>query len=224
MQLYDFRNNLNSNDSDKKLLFSIQILIFYLRENEEISEIKEVKDIINNESLPKYIHLSKETFNLFNSINFTLSKLLSIYEYFELLCYEDFKRNTNEDYFTPIPEDKKKKLNEYFEKKEVEGILISKTILSGAVRKFISRFLIGDRFKNIDWNIFLLLKPKSELWSDQIVSEKNEEQFNKEIDELDQINIKIKQSINFYEKLEGNIIEKKKEPKKKGKGKRSVDY
>ena len=204
MQLYDFRNNLNSNDSDKKLLFSIQILIFYLRENEEISEIKEVKDIINNESLPKYIHLSKETFNLFNSINFTLSKLLSIYEYFELLCYEDFKRNTNEDYFTPIPEDIKMKLNEYFEKKEVEGILISKTILSEAVRKFISRFLSGKRNQldiEPEMELILFMKNREDIWKQEIRESVN---FESELNEIENIQILVCNSINLYDFLGGD--------------------
>ena len=56
-------------------------------------------------------------------------------------------------------------------------------------------------------------------------------QFNKEIDELDSINIEIKQSIDFYEKLRGerveenkieeNDVQKKKKSKKK---KRKLDY
>ena len=124
------------------------------------------------------------------------------------------------------------KLNKHFESKD--NYLITKKDLGNAVRKFISRFLVGDRFKNIDKNIFLFLKEKSELWNEKIKSQENEEQFNKEIEKLESINIIIMQSIDFYEKLGGERAEEKqmnkndnvnkKDKKKKRKGKRDMDY
>ena len=83
--------------------------------------------------------------NLFNKNNFTVFNLFSVYEYFELLCYDDFKNNTVNNYKVSIPEDKVLKLNQYFENKEKKGkgYLITKLILSSLVRKFISRFLTG---------------------------------------------------------------------------------
>jgi hypothetical protein len=76
-------------------------------------------------------------------------------------------------------------LNEYFKSKE--NYLISKKDFGNAVRKFISRFLVGERFKNIEISIFSFIKEKSELWNEEIKSVKNEEQFNKEIDKLNSI-------------------------------------
>ena len=107
-ELYHFIKNQNSNDSNKKILFSIQLLIFYLRDKnkKEIGENKTIKEILNDKILPNYIHLSEETTYLFNRTNFTLFKLFSIYEYFELLCYDDFLNNTVNDYKEVIPEDK----------------------------------------------------------------------------------------------------------------------
>ena len=107
-ELYHFIKNQNSNDSNKKILFSIQLLIFYLRDKnkKEIGENKTIKEILNDKILPNYIHLSEETTDLFNRTNFTLFKLFSIYEYFELLCYDDFLNNTVNDYKEVIPEDK----------------------------------------------------------------------------------------------------------------------
>ena len=61
--------------------------------------------------LPNYIHLSQETVNLFNTSNFTEFNLFSVYEYLELLCYDDFKNNTIDNYKVSIPEDKVLKLN-----------------------------------------------------------------------------------------------------------------
>ena len=71
--------------------------------------------------LPNYIHLLKETVNLFNISNFTVFNLFPVYEYLELLCYDDFKNNTIDNYKVSIPEDKILKLNQYFENKEKKG-------------------------------------------------------------------------------------------------------
>ena len=80
--------------------------------------------------------------------------------------------------------------------------------------------------------IFILLKPHSELWNEKIITEQNENQFNEEIEQLEKINITIKQSIDFYEKLGGERIENNQSinnnniRKKKGrkKAKTNVDY
>ena len=159
-----------------------------------------------------------------------MNQFIDCYEYVEFLNYDKILKNVSKKINVELDKKQIEELNKHFETKN--KLLINKKELGDAVRKFISRFLIGDRFKNIDWNIFLLLKPKSELWNEKIISE--EEQFNKEIDKLDEINIKIKQSISFYEKLGGERAENKKiiknnnnEINKKGKKKRpkqKVDY
>ena len=148
-ELYSFRDKLESNDSNKKILFSIQLLIFYLsdKNSKELAKNKAIKEILNDNFLPNFVHLSEETMKLFNEYNFSLLKLFSVYEYFELLCYDNFKDNTDDDYKEIIPEENLKKLNEHFEKKDStgKGYLITKLVLSSAVRKFISRFLSGKR-------------------------------------------------------------------------------
>ena len=82
--------------------------------------------------------------------------------------------------------------------------------MGNAVRKFISRFLVGERFNRIESNIFTFIKEKNELWDEEIKSVENEEQFKKEIDKLDSINILINQSVDFYEKLGGERAEERK--------------
>ena len=209
----------------KLILFNLQSLFLYFVNKRNING----EEILINEikQLPKkIIKLDEDFIHIFKNPQFKikLNQLIDCYEYVEFLNYDKILKNVSKNINVELEKKQIEELNKHFDTKK--NLLISKKELGNAVRKFISRFLIGDRFKNIDWNIFLLLKPKSELWSDQIVSEKNEEQFNKEIDKLDEINIKIKQSISFYEKLVDKNIEKKTEPKKKGKGKgkRSVDY
>ena len=88
------------------------------KNKKEIGENKTIKEILNDKILPNYIHLSEETTDLFYRTNFTLFKLFSIYEYFELLCYDDFVNNTVNDYKEVITEDKLSKLNQHFKKKK----------------------------------------------------------------------------------------------------------
>ena len=99
-QLFDFKEQQESNEAYNRILFSIQLLIFYLKEKnkEEFEEEIKVSTLINDKNLPNYIHLSEETVRLFNQNNFTIFHIFSVYEYFELLCYEDFKNNNDEDY------------------------------------------------------------------------------------------------------------------------------
>lgn len=204
--LYNFRDKMESNDSNKKILFSIQILIFYLSDSKEFDRNKKIKEIINDNFLPNFVHLSNEIIKLFNEYNFTLSKLFSVYEYFELLCYDDFKNNTDQDYMEGIPEEKLQKLKEYFEKKEgvKKGYLITKKILSSAVRKFISRFLSGTRSQqeiNRDFELFTYMKYREDIWKIEVRENDN---FEKELSELIQIGILAKNAIKLYDFLGGD--------------------
>ena len=67
--------------------------------DKEIYKNKTLKKIINDNILPNFIHLSKETVNLFNHC------IQLVYEYFELLCYDDFKNNIVNNYKEFIPEE-----------------------------------------------------------------------------------------------------------------------
>ena len=205
--LYNFKEKLESNDSIKNILFSIQLLIFYLSENnQEISKAKTLKEIINDNFLPNYIRLSEETVKLFNEYDFSLLKLFSVYEYFELLCFEDFKNNTNQDYMEEIPKEKSKKLNEYFDRKDKngKGYLITKKVLSSAVRKFISRFLSGKRNEqevNCDFELFTYMQYREDIWKKEVRENNN---FVGELSELIQINILAKNAIKLYDELGGD--------------------
>ena len=205
-ELFHFRNNQESNDSNKKILFSIQLLIFYLsdKNNKELAKNKTVKEIDN--ILPNFVHLSAETNDLFNKINFSLNKLFSVYEYFELLCYEDFINNTDEDYKEKIPEEKLIRLNEHFGKKDNigKGYLITRVILSSAVRKFISRFLSGKRKEqevNADFELFTYMQYREDIWKIEVRENNN---FEREISELIKIKILAKNAVDLYDKLGGD--------------------
>ena len=207
LKLYDFKKQINNNEVYNRILFSIQLLIFYLKERnkEEFEEEVKVSTLINDKILPNYIHLSEETIRLFNENNFTIFHIFTVYEYFELLCYEDFKSNTDNDYKQKMTEDKKKTILDYFKKKDEtkKGYLITKLILSGAVRKFISRVLTGqrdDREINPNFEIFGFMEYKEDIWKNEVFNNAN---FSEELNELSEFDIHIENAVDLYDILGG---------------------
>ena len=192
----------------KLILFNLQSLFLYFTKKRNIDGNENLLDEIN--LLPKtIIKIDEDIINSFKSNQFDikLNKLIDCYEYIEFYNYDKILVNVSKDINNSLTEEQVSKLNKHF---SMNNVLITKNDLGNAVRKFISRFLVSQKFKNINWNIFLLLREKKELWNEKINLEENEMQFNKEIDELDSINIEIKQSIDFYEKLGGERVEENK--------------
>ena len=226
-------SNLIERIDYKLILFNLQSLFLYFVNKKNISGDEILIDEINQ--LPKKtIKLDDEFVKIFENsqLKIKLNKLIDCYEYIEFLNYDKILTNVSKNVNAKLENKQLEELNKHFETKK--KLLISKGDLGIAVRKFISRFLLGERFKNFDWNIFELLKYKNELWNDKIIAEENEKQFNDEIEKLEKIDVKFKQAIDFYEKLGGERAENKKIIKnnnnvinKKGKKKRpkeKVDY
>ena len=226
-------SNLIERIDYKLILFNLQSLFLYFVNKKNISGEEILIDEINQ--LPKKtIKLDDEFVKIFENpqLQIQLNKLIDCYEYIEFLNYDKILTNVSKNVNAKLENKQLEELNKHFETKK--KLLISKGDLGIAVRKFISRFLLGERFKNFDWNIFELLKYKNELWNDKIIAEENEKQFNDEIEKLEKIDVKFKQAIDFYEKLGGERAENKKiiknnnnESNKKGKKKKpkqKVDY
>ncbi|ORX57745.1 hypothetical protein BCR36DRAFT_318513 [Piromyces finnis] len=189
------------------ILFNLQSLLLYMTNAKNITGNEKLVDEIKK--LPnKVIKLDYEFIKFFEDFQFeiTLNQLIDCYEYIELLNYSKILKNVSQKVkIISLDKEQKEKLQIHFGKKD---LLISKKDLGHAVRKFISRYLVSDRFKNFDWNIFVLLKFKSELWSEHIVSEENERIFDNEIEQLESFDIRIEQSVDFYENLRDDKVEK----------------
>ncbi len=225
-------SNLIERIDYKLILFNLQSLFLYFTNKRNILGDEVLIDEINQ--LPKKIvKLDDDFINIFQLPQFKirLNQLIDCYEYIEFLNYDKILANVSKNVNKALEKNQIEELNQHFERNS--ELLIGKRELGEAVRKFISRYLVGERFKNFDWNIFILLKPKSELWNEKIITEQNENQFNEEIEQLEKINITIKQSIDFYEKLGGERIENnqsinnnniRKKKRKKKKAKTNVDY
>ena len=207
------------------ILFNLQTLFLYFVRNKNIDGteklIEEIDLLPNN-----IIKLDEKVFSAFKNSQFDiqLNQLVDCYEYIEQYNYDKILLNVSKNINNKLTEKQISELNKHFKSKE--NLLINKQDLGNALKKYICRFLLGDRFKNVEQNIFLYLKFKKELWNEKINSEKNQIQFEREIDELESINIIISQSIDFYDKLgiEDKQDKNKEKKIKKKKRKNNLDY
>ena len=164
------------------------------------------------ESLPKYIILNEELVKLFKSKYeynpeeqaFTINTLVSIFEYFEALCWKEMQKNILFDYKLELSEDIKNYINEYFNKL-TEDKLINKEKFTNALRRLISRSLAGSR-QDIDIKSEAALKlymTREDLWSKETM---DNILFDGEIDQICKDNITIGHCFNLYNLLDGDSI------------------
>ena len=203
--LYNF---YNEKDIFPQFLFTLQLLISYLI-NENFENNISLYKIINK--ISKFIHI-ETIYKIFfeKNNNFKLSNLISIFEYIEFLCFPKLINNINPIYKEDINDEEINKINLYFEKNK--DIIINKEILAISIRRFISRFLTGDRiqiqFKE-DENILYFIQLKQEFWSETIF---NNSKFDEEIDLMSKsFFIKVNQSLNFYRYLTNTQYKNKNE-------------
>jgi hypothetical protein len=203
--LYNF---YNEKDIFPQFLFTLQLLISYLI-NENFENNISLYKIINK--ISKFIHI-ETIYKIFfeKNNNFKLLNLISIFEYIEFLCFPKLINNINPIYKEDINDEEINKINLYFEKNK--DIIINKEILAISIRRFISRFLTGDRiqiqFKE-DENILYFIQLKQEFWSETIF---NNSKFDEEIDLMSKsFFIKVNQSLNFYRYLTNTQYKNKNE-------------
>ena len=194
---YTTKNRIDFNG----LMFSLQLLIFYLK-NENYQSTYSINDAI--EKTPDFVKINDDCKEFFKEHdNFKLNILISIYEYIELLCYPQIVDNVNEDYKKEIEREEIEKINKYFSKENDK--LIKKMLLATTVRRFISRFLSGKRGENEikeDEKLLYFIQAKEEFWAKEIFNDpKFENEFEQMVDSFD---IKVNQAIIFYNVLGGD--------------------
>ena len=202
-KLFEFRREHNSPDSLNKILFSLQLMIKFYNERETPYSDKNIKIIETFMDFPQYFKINEDIKNLFLNNPFTISQILSVYEYFELLCFNLFRDNINTLYMQDIDDNKKKKISEYFGNHP--NALLDKIRISTAIRKFISRTLVGERDIDIDRNqeLFFVLQSKDDCWSEELL---NNNIFTQEIEELKKLNIRVGEALKFYDELGGDSV------------------
>ena len=183
--------------------------------NEIIKENYEQEILIYDiiEKLPNYIILNKELVDLLKKCKeqymdekiFTINSLVSIFEYFEALCWPQINKNILDDYTLVLTEESKKHVLDYFKKIENEKKIINIQDFTYALRRLISRYLAGSR-QEIDINAqleLILHIGKNEFWSKEIAD--NDEKDN-ELYVICHKDIKIGNAWDLYNVLDGDTI------------------
>ena len=135
---------------------------------------------------------------------FTISQIISIYEYFELICFEELRENIDESFTRIIGKEKEEKIEKFFSHNSM--ILINKLIISTTIRKFISRYLVGERYDfeiKDDSELFGILIYREDCWDREIYINS---QFESVIKQLKILDIKVEEILHLYDLLGGDYI------------------
>ena len=166
------------------------------------------------ENLPKNIFLNQEFIDLIkrnyennndNEKVFTVNSLISIYEYFESLCWEENEENIMLDYKLDLPDNIKKYVTEYFEKIINGEKIINRKNFTTALRRLMFRNMLGigkDNYIRPDYQLKMYII-RNDLWNEEI---REYDLFEKEINDICLDKIKICYIYNLYNILDGNKI------------------
>ncbi|OUM63632.1 hypothetical protein PIROE2DRAFT_9776 [Piromyces sp. E2] len=181
------------------ILFNFQSLFLYFINKRNINGNEILIDEINNVPF-KIINLDEVFIDLFRNFpNIKLNQMIDCYEYIESLNINEIIKKIPKSAKIAMTTDQLIKFDQHFNNNN--NLLITKKELSEVVRKFISRFLVSERFNHFEWNLIYMLELKDKLWSDNFINEKNKIKFDEEMDILKLFNIEIKHSLSFYYKL-----------------------
>ena len=208
----NYVNEFVQSNNNTKFYFEVfsdlQILMNQiLKENYEQNH--KIYDIIK--TLPNYIILKEELVNLFknkydlNENVFTINSLVSIFDYFEALCWKEIQKNILPDYKLELPDKNKDYILEYFESNKDEKKVINKKNFTFCLRKLMSRFIVGTRQEidiksDVDLKLYI---NREDLWNKEIIES---DTFDIEIFEIFKLKILIGHTWDLYNLLQGDNI------------------
>ena len=140
-----------------------------------------------------------EFFNEEGAKEIKFDKILSVYSFFEHLCFNDLCKILQKEYKNAIEDEIKDKIKEKFLDNKSFDEDISILELGAVVRRFISRYLVGKKNRNdIEPKSMLLSQLKRiDLWGYNI---KNLDNLGNSISKLiEEFEINVGQSLSFYE-------------------------
>ena len=184
----------------KDFFASIQILIFYLTEKEIMKEDEKIINIVK--SAPEFFILSKDCHNFFcnDACEITVNKLLSLFFYFEHLCFEDLEKTLQPEYQAKLSEEQKKAItNKLLNKKKDPKDIITIRDLAAATRRLISRYLAGKlEFTDIKEDADLATHlSRLELWEEKY-SKIDEDLMTLVLNYLSEFKLIVGQAYEFY--------------------------
>ena len=180
-------------DDYNKILFSIQLLIYYL-----IQEKKNPKEHINEviANLPTYVNISNQAISFFKNREIKVEQLLDVYLFIELISFNSIAKNLKEKYKKILDNKTIDRIKNLF--KNSQFLVIKKSDFCIACRRIISRYLINT-VEDIDGNENNSLESyldREELWNKKIW-EKNE-LLKKDLNFLRDYKITISQCYELY--------------------------
>ena len=176
----------------------MQLLIFYLSNN-NVKKNDNISNIINN--APSYLKITNDCIAFFNNEGkqFNLDKLMNIFFFIEHLCFNDLIEALQPEYKCEIKKDIIEKIKEKLLKHRNDIEIYTIRDLAAAVRRFISRYLVGKRQTiDIDEKRDLAFElSRNDLWNEKIGKIENLD--NLISNKIGEFNLKVGQAYAFYQ-------------------------
>ena len=189
------KNNFNS------FFGSIQLIIYYLINNNHKN------DEIIIDTIPKYINISEDCYKFFKNEGkeFKIEKLMNIFFFIEHLCFKELSETLQIEYKKEIKEDLKTQIKEKLLGRE-NNFVFSVKQLAAAVRRYISRYLVGKREAvDIDENRNLTMDlTRIDLWEEKIGKLDNLEELL--FYQIGEFKLNVGQAYEFYKLIESEDI------------------
>jgi len=200
-------------NNGEKTLSTLINMIFFLK----TTDLKPETTLFEaSKHLKKYVEINQSFYEEFlkNNQEFTLEKLVEIYNFAEKINYERIKKNISDVYkIDKLSKEKEYIINEYFTKNI--NIIIGKLQLATAIRRFVCRFLIKEESSEKALDLFPYIFDKEELWEKEIFYDERfkEEKINiiRANNNKHELKVKISEAVSLYDFLGGDaeIIENK---------------
>ena len=189
--------NIKDPNDLKKIYGYIQMLIFYFINNNCNLEEGITKTI---QDMEEYIKLNdNNVIGIFNANdnNLKVKKIISIFLFFEHLCFEVFKENLNDEYIEEIDNRIKDKIIDNLVNNENNKIYLKQ--LAASIRRFISRYLY--RINNQEefspkGKLIIHLKKRIDLWDKDL---RNSEKIEKILELIKEYDLNVGQGLKLYE-------------------------
>jgi len=193
---YIKKRNKDGNSDFTEFFSSLNLLIFYLLNkralsNEKISKILKEK--------PSYLKISEDCEEFFKNEGneFEINKLMNIFFYIEHLCFNDLCNNLHPEFKKSINNETKEKIKKKLSNQNNKFYSIKD--LAAALRRFVSRYLVGTRQDvEIDEKRELYFElTRLDLWEEKIGQIDNLEELIQ--NQLGEFKLKVGQALALYE-------------------------
>jgi len=195
---YIKRRRRNGNSDFTEFFSSLNLLIFYLINNKALITDK-ISKILKEK--PSYLKISEDCDEFFekDGKEFEVNKLMNIFFYIEHLCFEDLCQTLQPEFKISIDNKTQEKIKKNLLETNNENKYYSIKDLGAALRRYISRYLVGNRQDiEIDEKRMLSYElSRLDLWEEKIGQLNNLEKLVK--DQIGEYKLNIGQSFSLYE-------------------------